>query len=206
MFKGRIGRLAYFLGWVYLLLPLVILLVILLAVGGFSKGAHSGPNFSSAVSIIVLILDLLWLVFYLVAGFGLIIRRWHDLNQSGWLALLQFIPIVSIICSLIQLFAPGTKGSNNYGDSANPSLNFKTVIMGGGSAGSSSADPHFAAIQTPVPSTPDAQAPQTPPAPAPIQPQTVQPTPPTPVPPTPSATPPAPAPEQSGSDQPQAKL
>lgn len=197
MFKGRIGRLAYFLGWIYLVLPLVLLLVIMLAAGGWSSGAHAGPNFGSAVTIIVLIVELLWLVFYLIAGFGLIIRRWHDLNQSGWLSLLQLIPVVSIICSLVQLFAPGTKGSNNYGDSANPSLNFKTVLMGGGgSGGGSTSDPHFAAVQNQTPPAADA----TPAAPPPMPPQTVQPNPVAPVPPTPPATP---APEEpTGSDKP----
>lgn len=187
MFKGRIGRLAYFLGLVYLLVPVVLLLGLLLAVGGFSSGAHTGPAFSSAVTIVVLILDVVWLVFYLIAGFGLIIRRWHDLNQSGWLALLQLIPLVSLVCALVQLFAPGTKGSNNYGDAADPSLNFKTVLLGSKQATSPTG---------PVPSTVESPA-MTPSAPAAAP---AQPTPPPPVPPTPPA---APAPsEPSGSDQP----
>jgi uncharacterized membrane protein YhaH (DUF805 family) len=182
MFKGRIGRLAYFLGWVYLLLPILVLLVLILGVSAFTKGAHGGGNPVVALfMILALILDLVWVIFFLVAGFGLIIRRWHDLNQSGWLALLQLIPGVSLVCLIIQLFAPGTNGSNNYGDHAEPSRGFKTVLLGSGSTDSS---PVSGSVPQPA-----AAVPSMPVSPPPIQPQPTPPVP--PAPPTPPA-PPAP--------------
>ncbi|MBR4382216.1 MAG: DUF805 domain-containing protein [Selenomonadaceae bacterium] len=45
----------------------------------------------------------------------LIIRRLHDLNKTGWFALIMLIPVVNTIFSLYLLFAPGTIGSNDYG-------------------------------------------------------------------------------------------
>lgn len=43
------------------------------------------------------------------------VKRLHDLNKSGWLILLMFIPIVNAIFGLYMLFADGTVGPNQYG-------------------------------------------------------------------------------------------
>jgi uncharacterized membrane protein YhaH (DUF805 family) len=43
------------------------------------------------------------------------VRRLNDLNHSGWWVLLSLIPFVSFIYSLYVLFAPGTKGTNDFG-------------------------------------------------------------------------------------------
>ncbi|MBV8634011.1 MAG: DUF805 domain-containing protein, partial [Burkholderiaceae bacterium] len=42
-------------------------------------------------------------------------RRLHDLDQTGWLSLLLFVPLIGFFFSLYLLFAPGTDGSNSYG-------------------------------------------------------------------------------------------
>ena len=44
------------------------------------------------------------------------IRRFHDLGQSGWMVLLQLVPIVSLAIGLILLVGRGTRGPNQYGD------------------------------------------------------------------------------------------
>jgi uncharacterized membrane protein YhaH (DUF805 family) len=43
------------------------------------------------------------------------VRRLHDLDASGWLLLLTFIPVINIGFLLVLIFKPGTKGSNPYG-------------------------------------------------------------------------------------------
>lgn len=50
-----------------------------------------------------------------VVNIMLTIRRCHDLNKSGWMYLLMFVPIVDIIFALYLLFAKGTEGPNQYG-------------------------------------------------------------------------------------------
>ncbi|WP_308620614.1 DUF805 domain-containing protein [uncultured Desulfovibrio sp.] len=45
------------------------------------------------------------------------VRRLHDSDRSGWLALLLFVPLVNLFC-LALLFLPGTPGSNRYGPQA----------------------------------------------------------------------------------------
>ena len=62
------------------------------------------------------------LVFFIVAiivwviGLSLSARRWHDLNKSGWWLLVNLIPVLGWIYTLVMLgFMPGDQGSNDYG-------------------------------------------------------------------------------------------
>lgn len=43
------------------------------------------------------------------------VRRWHDLDQSGWLTLIVLIPFAGLIAEIVLLFAPGTSGPNKFG-------------------------------------------------------------------------------------------
>jgi uncharacterized membrane protein YhaH (DUF805 family) len=54
---------------------------------------------------------------YLVSFFMINIKRWHDLDKSGWLSLLLFIPIVNFFVGIYLLFAKGAEGDNQYGSS-----------------------------------------------------------------------------------------
>ena len=70
-------------------------------------------------------------LFFAVMGIGyvallaaiwiIVVQRLHDLNQSGWLSLLNLVPLVNIFLAIYLLFWPGTEGTNNYG--ANPPQN-----------------------------------------------------------------------------------
>lgn len=48
------------------------------------------------------------------------VRRLHDMNLSGWLALLGLIPIVNLILWLGLLAAPSTAGANRHGPAPGP--------------------------------------------------------------------------------------
>lgn len=50
-----------------------------------------------------------------VANVMLTIRRCHDLNKTGWLTVLMFIPYIGVIPGLYFLLAKGTTGPNKYG-------------------------------------------------------------------------------------------
>lgn len=58
-------------------------------------------------------LILLLLYSYLIIIF--MIRRLHDLNQSGWMSLLLLIPMLNLLFSLYLVLARGTPHANNYG-------------------------------------------------------------------------------------------
>lgn len=45
------------------------------------------------------------------------IKRFHDMNRSGWFAILMLIPILNLAVGLFWLgFVMGTEGENRYGD------------------------------------------------------------------------------------------
>jgi len=50
---------------------------------------------------------------------GVTIRRFHDLNLSGWFTLLQCIPIVGHIAFVFLLCKKGIDGDNKFGPVAN---------------------------------------------------------------------------------------
>ena len=43
------------------------------------------------------------------------VKRWHDINASGWWAALQFIPLANLAALFINVFIKGTSGPNDYG-------------------------------------------------------------------------------------------
>ena len=51
----------------------------------------------------------------LPARLSLVVRRLHDLGQSGWWALLQLVPIVNLGMYLAIGLWRGTAGENRYG-------------------------------------------------------------------------------------------
>lgn len=49
------------------------------------------------------------------AGFVLCIKRFHDLNLSGWLSILTLVPYINLIVFAILFLKKGTEGHNKYG-------------------------------------------------------------------------------------------
>lgn len=97
--NGRIGRIRY------LMYTLGISLV-----GAFLAGLMMiipviGPFLAIAVYIAIFVISIF-----------LTIQRAHDFNTTGWISLVLFIPIVSLIFYII----PGTKGPNKYGPQPPP--------------------------------------------------------------------------------------
>lgn len=66
-------------------------------------------------NIVRLVFFILAIVVWLI-GLSLSVRRWHDLNKSGWWLLVNLIPVFGWIYTFVMLgFMPGDRGSNNYG-------------------------------------------------------------------------------------------
>ena len=51
----------------------------------------------------------------LLPSLGILVRRLHDINFSGWWVLLTFIPLIGIIALIVFGCIPGTEGDNKYG-------------------------------------------------------------------------------------------
>jgi uncharacterized membrane protein YhaH (DUF805 family) len=100
-FSGRASRSEYW--WVALVLGVVgfvlqLLTGILGAAGATTTSSGTIPGPGAAVGLILV------LVFYLavlIPSLALLVRRLHDANLSGWLALLVVVPIVVFVLSLL---------------------------------------------------------------------------------------------------------
>jgi uncharacterized membrane protein YhaH (DUF805 family) len=101
-FEGRLNRYRYWIGFLISMIPIGILTLTSVIVA--SVGNESVSNLIFIVNLIVSS----WMIF------SLTIKRWHDLNQSGWFSIFGFIPFVNIILGFIK----GTEGNNKY--SSNP--------------------------------------------------------------------------------------
>ena len=110
--EGRIGRVRY-IGY-SVGFTLLFALVIGLA-GGVSSVV------SPAVGLVVAGIGYLAL---LVVQVLLTIQRSHDMNVTGWLWLISFIPLAG----LIFLLVPGTRGENNYGKQPPPNTTGAVVL------------------------------------------------------------------------------
>jgi uncharacterized membrane protein YhaH (DUF805 family) len=98
--QGRLGRLRY-IGY-----STGLPLLIMLAIGVFSGflGAVMG---SGAFALLIGVGYLIVLVVVVL----LTIQRCHDMDKSGWMALLLIVPLVNFIF----WFIPGTEGENRFG-------------------------------------------------------------------------------------------
>jgi len=102
----RTGRTSFVLGDNRLPVALSLLLDLLVrALGG-------DPNQPSPVSVL---LKLPIMIISIWLGSATWVKRWHDLNKSGWMVLLN-LTIIAIPISLIVLGSVrGTTGANRYG-------------------------------------------------------------------------------------------
>lgn len=109
---GRFGRRSY-LAWNMLLgfcLMIGVILIMTLLPG--ARSLFTPDANMSMPSIVAMIL-----IYGAVVYFSIIflIRRLHDRNHSGWLALLVLVPVINVLFGLYILFAPGNRDSNQFG-------------------------------------------------------------------------------------------
>jgi uncharacterized membrane protein YhaH (DUF805 family) len=105
--RGRSSRKFY---WIFGVLPFFVLGVLI----GFLMSAFGlGQEVAFVAS-----LATLW------PCLAMQIKRWHDLDMSGWWALLTFLPLLNLLVVVVVGLIPGTPGANRFGP--NP-LNSKVV-------------------------------------------------------------------------------
>ena len=110
-FDGRIRRIEYFLSGI--VGGIVFSIAWVLGIGTFILGAGMG---SAGGSVFGLLIGLAALVASMWFSLAQGVKRLHDLDKSGWLILLMFVPIVNALFGLYMLFADGTVGHNQYGE------------------------------------------------------------------------------------------
>jgi uncharacterized membrane protein YhaH (DUF805 family) len=100
--EGRIGRLRY-LAW-SLVLMLTGLALFGVASMGFAMSEIVG-------GILMAIAGICMAVVSVQIG----VQRLHDIGWSGWLWLLNLVPVVGGVFALLMLVVPGTTGANRFG-------------------------------------------------------------------------------------------
>lgn len=76
------------------------------------------PDASSFWSVMTGLFGIINVVLYIVmmySSIALQIKRWHDLDRSGWFTLLGFLPIVNLIYGVYVYCVKGTTGDNQFG-------------------------------------------------------------------------------------------
>jgi uncharacterized membrane protein YhaH (DUF805 family) len=99
-FKGRVSRQRY---WLMMLLTLPF------AIAGAFFDARQGQEPLQGSGVLFL-LPIVW------PALAVTIKRWHDRDKSGWWVLINLIPIIGDIWSLVENgFLKGTSGDNRFG-------------------------------------------------------------------------------------------
>lgn len=103
-FKGRARRKEY---WLFNLFNLLIMGTLYL-VGSVME------------SLLLFVLILIYYFFMLIPTLSVTIRRLHDIGYSGWVFLVNFIPLVGGIILLVLTCLDSETNDNKYG--ANPKI------------------------------------------------------------------------------------
>ena len=107
---GRIGRLRY-LAW-----TLALTVALLVATGIISTVGFAVATASPTIAIILgSLLGFALFVALVVVSVQIGVQRLHDMGWSGWLYLLNLVPVVNSVFPILLLVWPGNAGANQYG-------------------------------------------------------------------------------------------
>lgn len=113
LFTGRLNRINFWIGLLFMGLVFPLVLSLLLELELFSFPVIEWVPFA------YLILMLL----------SIIARRFHDIGKSGWYLFLLLIPVVNFVVPIWLVSTKGTLGENIYGEQ-DMGHNIKKVLIG----------------------------------------------------------------------------
>jgi len=102
VFSGRAKRKEY---WLFTLLFIILEIVTVVIDGAMGTlDPMSGYGIISGLTTLGLLLP----------GIAVLVRRLHDIDQSGWWGLIALVPIANLVL-LVFLCMDGTNGENRFG-------------------------------------------------------------------------------------------
>ncbi|MEM1375987.1 MAG: DUF805 domain-containing protein [Pseudomonadota bacterium] len=110
-FRGRIGRKSFALGALLLVLIQFGLFAWVLSLGDETGSVHLEDGAAALVGLVML-------GFWVVAAWGLLamaVKRLHDLDLPGILAVLLLIPAIAFFTFLALAFIPGSQNTTKHG-------------------------------------------------------------------------------------------
>ena len=102
-FKGRARRKEY---WMFLLFNWIVMFVLAAMSGDVETVADAGPMFYVFA---------LYFLVMIIPAIALQVRRLHDLGKSGWMILINFIPLIGGIWMFVLNVQDSQHGTNQYG-------------------------------------------------------------------------------------------
>lgn len=104
-FDGRINRRPF---WIVTIYSNILLLIILPYLEGDS--ANSVPGEALGPTMVTILL-------YAIPAWPIQVKRWHDIDKSGWWIMINLITIIGNVITLFMCgFQKGTEGENRFGD------------------------------------------------------------------------------------------
>lgn len=117
--RGRIGRLRY-LGWS---MGMMLLFTLAYAIAA---------GIMAVVPIVGGLLMIPVVIGSIVVAVMIGVQRLHDIGWSGWLWLINLVPLVGFVFSLLMLVVPGTSDANRYGPPPPPNSRGVIAMAWGG--------------------------------------------------------------------------
>lgn len=114
--SSRINRLRYWAHGVLFALGFYAIAAVGFALFSFVSPWVGGPIIAAAY------------IALLVTSVIVMVQRLHDLNKTGWLWLLAFVPLANIYLIVLLIFFKGTPGANNYGLQPPPNKTWHWVL------------------------------------------------------------------------------
>lgn len=116
-FSGRIGRGKW---WLAQIVPIVIWVALFMLFGAivriFDPSAEHGPGGLSAGGLLLGVTILVGCLVVAWINIAVCVKRYHDLNKSGWWYLITLVPLIGPIWLVIECgFLAGWPGSNRFG-------------------------------------------------------------------------------------------
>lgn len=124
-FSGRSRRKEY---WMFILLILIVGVGLGLVTGSFTTVSDQADSFEMATWSSSSILLSVFYLAIIIPSLAVQVRRFHDQDKSGWLVLLNFIPLVGGLIVLVFMCLEGTRGDNRYGPDPKAGENIKDVF------------------------------------------------------------------------------
>lgn len=124
LFTERINRRNYILGLLIVLSPMILsmtivsLLQIVLA-----------SDMYKSISSVLSLFQKVYIFIYIFYAISLTVRRFHDLNRSGWFIFLSGLPLINLFVFFFIYFWHGTVGDNKYGKQPLPRINIKQDML-----------------------------------------------------------------------------
>lgn len=103
-FDGRIGREVFWLGNIFLVAVLAVVLRPTVDPETGEVALQSGG------------IGVLLIIAAMISSLAIGAKRLHDLNASGLFAVLLLVPLVSVVATIALGVVPGTRGPNKYGE------------------------------------------------------------------------------------------